>query len=325
MQRTISRLAAAAALAVAACFGAAAQTWPAKPITIVVAWPPGSGIDVMTRHMSEALRADLGQPIVVDNRGGAAGVIGAQAVANAAPDGYTLLFTSSALNMVAAMGTRTGYDVRTSFVPIANVAWTPSLLVAHPSLGLKTPQDLVALAKAKPGQLFYATAGHGAPSHFVTEMFRARTGIDAVAIPFRGSPEAMIDQIAGRVQFSVANSSTALPQVRQGTITALAVTSRQRLPAAPEIPTMIEQGFADFAAASYWNGLLGPKGLPPQVAERIALAVNNALARADVLERLAPTGNEIDGKSTPESFARLIRDDMDIWAEVARTANIKAQ
>ena len=325
MNRTISRLAAAAALVVATCFGAAAQTWPAKPITIVVAWLPGSGIDVMTRHMSEALRADLGQPIVVDNRGGAAGVIGAQAVANAAPDGYTLLFTSSALNMVAAMGTRTGYDVRTSFVPIANVAWTPSLLVAHPSLGLKTPQDLVALAKAKPGQLFYATAGHGAPSHFVTEMFRARTGIDAVAIPFRGSPEAMIDQIAGRVQFSVANSSTALPQVRQGTITALAVTSRQRLPAAPEIPTMIEQGFPDFAAASYWNGLLGPKGLPPQVAERIALAVNNALARADVLERLAPTGNEVDGKSTPESFARLIRDDMDIWAEVARTANIKAQ
>lgn len=156
-------------------------------------------------------------------------------------------------------------------------------------------------------------------------MFRARTGIDAVAIPFRGSPEAMIDQIAGRVQFSVANSSTALPQVRQGTITALAVTSRQRLPAAPEIPTMIEQGFPDFVAASYWNGLLGPKGLPPQVAERIALAVNNALARADVLERLAPTGNEIDGKSTPESFARLIRDDMEIWAEVARTANIKAQ
>lgn len=325
MQRTISRLAAAAALSIAACFGATAQTWPAKPVTIVVAWPPGSGIDVMTRHMSEALRAELGQPIVVDNRGGAAGVIGAQAVANAAPDGYTLLFTSSALNMVAAMGTRTGYDVRTSFVPIANVAWTPSLLVAHPSLGLKTPQDLVALAKAKPGQLFYATAGHGAPSHFVTEMFRARTGIDAVAIPFRGSPEAMIDQIAGRVQFSVANSSTALPQVRQGTITALAVTSRQRLPAAPEIPTMIEQGFPDFAAASYWNGLLGPKGLPPQVAQRIALAVNNALARADVLERLAPTGNEVDGKSTPESFARLIRDDMEIWSEVARTANIKAQ
>ncbi len=325
MRRTIARLAIAAALALGASLGASAQGYPAKPITIVVAWPPGSGIDVMTRHMSEALRADLGQPIVVENRGGAAGVIGAQAVANAAPDGYTLLFTSSALNMVAAMGTKTGYDVQASFVPIANVAWTPSLLVAHPSLGLKTPQDLVALAKAKPGQLFYATAGHGAPSHFVTEMFRARTGIDAVAIPFRGSPEAMVDQIAGRVQFSVANSSTALPQVRQGTITALAVTSRQRLPAAPEIPTMIEQGFPDFAAASYWNGLLGPKGLPPQVAERIATAVNNALARPDVLERLGPTGNEVDGKSTPESFARLIREDMAIWSEVARVANIKAQ
>lgn len=323
MKRFLAGLLGAAALA----FGGAANadTYPSRPVTIIVAWPPGSGIDVMVRHMNEALRAELGQPIIIDNRGGAAGVVGAQLVANAAPDGYTVLFTSSALNMVAAMGTKTTYNAKDSFVPIVNVAWSPSLLLAHPSLGVKTPQELVTLAKSRPGKLFYATAGHGAPSHFVTEMFRVRTGIDAVAIAFRGSPEAMLDQVAGRVHFSVANSSTALPQVRQGTVTALAVTSRQRLAAAPEIPTMIEQGFADFAAASYWNGLLGPKGLPQPVAEKLATAVNRVLTKQDVLDRMAPSGNEIDGKSTPESFATLIREDAAIWSEVARAANIRAQ
>jgi tripartite-type tricarboxylate transporter receptor subunit TctC len=324
MKRVISILAAVLALA-AFCGAVQAQgSYPTRPVTLVVAWPPGSGIDVMARIMQEALRAELGQTVVIDNKGGAAGVIGAQLVANAAPDGYTLLFTSSALNMVATMGTKTGYDAD-SFVPIANAVFTPSLLIAHPSLGVKTPQQLVALAKAKPGELFYATAGHGAPSHFVTELFRARTGIEATAIPYRGSPEAMADQIAGRVHFSVANSSTALPQVRKGTVVALAVTGAQRLPAAPEIPTLIEQGYKDFAAASYWNGLLGPRGLPEAIAQRMASALNNVLARPDVRDRLLPTGNEIDGKSTPASFAALIKQDLAIWSEVARIANIKAQ
>ena len=303
---------------------AAAQSWPQRPVNIVVAWPPGSSIDVMARIMQDALRAELGQPVVIENKGGAAGVIGAQHVWNAAPDGYTLLFTSSALNMVATMGTKTGYEPG-GFVPIANATFTPSLLLAHPSLGVKTPQELVALAKSKPGQLFYATAGHGAPSHFVTELFKARTGIQATAIPYRGSPEAMADQIAGRVHFSVANSSTALPQVRKGAVVALAATGAQRIAAAPEIPTLSEQGYTDFAAASYWNGLLGPKGLPDAVVQRVAAALNNVLARPDVRERLLPTGNEIDGKSTPQSFAALIKKDYTVWFEVARVANIKAQ
>jgi tripartite-type tricarboxylate transporter receptor subunit TctC len=316
----------AAALALAAFGPAQAQgTYPSRPVTLVVAWPPGSGIDVMARIMMEALRADLGQPVVIDNKGGAAGVIGAQLVANAAPDGYTLLFTSSALSMVAAMGTKTGYQVPDAFVPVANAVFTPSILIAHPSLGIKTPKELVALAKSKPGQLFYATAGNGAPSHFITELFKTRTGIEATAIPYRGSPEAMADQLAGRVHFSVANSSTALPQVRKGAVVALAVTGASRLPAAPEIPTLIEQGFADFAAASYWNGLLGPKGLPDAVAQRMATALNNALARQDVRDRLLPTGNEIDGKSTPASFAELIRKDYAIWSDVASAAKITAQ
>jgi tripartite-type tricarboxylate transporter receptor subunit TctC len=304
---------------------ALAQAWPTRPITIVVAWPPGSGIDVMTRLMQDALRAELGQPIIVENRGGAAGVLGAQAVAQAAPDGYTLLFTSSALNMVAAMGTRTTYDIATSFVPIVNVAWTPSLLIAHPSLGVRNAQELIALAKARPGQLFYATAGIGAPSHFVTELFRVRAGIDATNVPFRGSPEAMTEQLSGRVHFSVANSSTALPPIRDGRVVALGATGATRLPQLPDLPTLQEQGLQGFAAASYWNGLLGPAGLPRAISDRMAEAVNKVLARPDVRERFVPTGNEIDGRSTPQSFATVIAEDSKIWADVARAANIRAQ
>lgn len=322
MKRAIRILAAVFALGTLCGAAHAQDSYPTRPVTVVVAWPPGSGIDVMARIMQEALRAELGQTIVIDNKGGAAGVIGAQLVAGAAPDGYTLLFTSSALNMVSAMGTKTSYESPDAFVPIVNAVFTPSLLLAHPSLGVKTPQELVALAKAKPGQLFYATAGNGAPSHFVTELFRVRSGIEATGVPYRGSPEAMADQIAGRVHFSIANSSTALPQVRKGTVVALAVTGANRLPAAPEIPTLIEQGYKDFAAASYWNGLLGPRGLPAPIAQRVAVALNKVLARKDVRDRLFTTGNEIDGKSTPASFAELIKKDYAIWSEVARVANI---
>ncbi|HEV7268387.1 MAG TPA: tripartite tricarboxylate transporter substrate binding protein [Falsiroseomonas sp.] len=303
---------------------ALAQEYPTRPITIVVAWPPGSGIDVMVRIMMDALREELGQTIVVDNRGGAAGVIGNQTVANAAPDGYTLLFTSSALNMVSAMGTRTTYEP-TDFVPVANVAWTPSILVAHPSLGVKNAQELIAYARARPGQLFYATAGVGAPSHYITELFRVRTGIEATAVPFRGSPQAMAEQIAGRVHFSVQNSSTGLPQIRQGTVVPLGITGRSRLPQLPDVPTLEEQGLDGFAVASYFNGLLAPKGTPLPIAERVADAVNKVLARPAIRERFVPTGNAIDGQSSPEKFRQLIAEDMRTWAEVARAANIKAE
>ena len=310
--------------AITAGMVSAQGAYPTRPITIVVAWPAGSAIDTMVRQMSEDLHAELGQPVVVDNKSGAAGSIGAEAVATAKPDGYTLLFTSAALNMVAAMGTKTPFDVK-DFVPVVNVARTPLILVAHPKLGVKTPKELVALAKAKPGVLFYAIAGYGAPSHFVAEMFRAKTGIKASAVTFRGSPQAMIDQVAGRVDFSVANASTALPQIERKSIVGLAVTGGSRLPTAPDIPTMEEDGFQGFEAASYWDGILGPKGLPLPIAERFASAVNKVLSRPDVREKLANSGNVVDGKSNPASFAGLLESDLKIWTEVAKSANIKAE
>ena len=303
---------------------ASAQQWPTRPVRIVVAWPPGSIIDVLARIITEPMSRELGQPLVIDNRAGAAGSIGADQVAQAAPDGYTLLFTSSALNMVSAMGTKTNYKVPDSFTPIVNVVWTPQILVVHPDVKARTPQELVALAKAKPGELFYGTAGNGSPSHFTGELFLAREGIQATPVPFRGSPEAMHAQISGRVAFQFANSSTAMPAIREKRIVPLAVTAKHRLAVAPDVPTMEELGYKDFNA-SFWNGLLGPAGLPSAIAERMAQAVNKALAMPEVRKRIAPSGNEIDGASNPERMAEMMKRDYAQWADVVRVAHIKAQ
>lgn len=318
-------------LSTAAALGAAsylprslaqAAGYPNKPIRVVVAWPPGSLIDVIVRTLGEPLREILKQPLVVENRAGATGAIGAEMVANAAPDGYTLLFTSAALNMVTAMGGKQAFKVPEAFVPVLNVAWSPMVLVSYPPLGLKTPQDLLALSKARGGNVFYATSGNGSPSHFTAELFRVRTGMQATSVPFKGSPQAMTEQIAGRVDYHFAVSSTALPMVRDGRISALAVTSRERLPAAPQVPTMEELGFKDFGAR-YWNGLLAPKGTPLEITEKLASAVNQVLAERDIQAKLAPYANEMDGKSTPRSFEQLLREDLDSWVNVVRQANIK--
>jgi tripartite-type tricarboxylate transporter receptor subunit TctC len=222
------------------------------------------------------------------------------------------------------MGTQTSYKVPDSFTPVANVVWAPMILVAHPSLELKTPQDLVALAKAKPGQLVYANSGHGSPSHFAAELFLMQNRMVATGVPYRGSPQAMLDVIAGRAAFLFTTSSTSLPQVRDGRVKALAVASKKRLDLAPEIPTMEELGYKNFNAG-YWNGLLGPNGLPQPIANRIAAAVNRVLARPDVLASLAPAANEIDGRSDPQSFAAMMKDDLATWIGVVKAANIKPE
>ena len=301
---------------------AQSAAYPNKPIRVVVAWPPGSLIDVMVRIISEPLREILKQPLVIENKAGATGAIGADIVASAAPDGYTLLFTSAALNMVTAMGVKQTFKVPESFTPVLNLAWSPMVLVSYPPLGLKTPQDLLALSKSRNGNVFYANSGNGSPSHFTAELFRVRTGMQATSVPFKGSPQAMTEQIAGRVDYHFAVSSTALPMVRDGRITALAVTSKSRLPAAPQIPTMEELGFKDFGAR-YWNGLLAPRGTPTEFTEKIAAAVNQVLADRDILAKLAPYANEIDGKSTPRSFEALLKEDLDNWLGVVKAANIK--
>lgn len=325
MRSAIPGIPGAALVLLVATGSALAQSdYPSRLIRVVVAWPPGSGIDVLVRLMADPLRAELGQTLVIENKAGAAGVIGAEIAAAAPPDGYTLLFTSAALNMVAAIGTKTTYTVPDSFTPVANVVYAPMILVSPLSSNLRTPQDLIALAKSKPGELAYANSGHGSPSHFVSELFRMRTRIEATSVQYRGSPQAVLDVIAGRVGFYFSPTSTVLPQIQAGKLKALAVTSKKRLALAPEIPTLEESGYKDFNAA-YWNGLLGPKGLPLPIANRVATAVNRVLARPDVLKRMEPLANEIDGRSDPQSFAAMMKEDLATWVGVAKAANIKPE
>ena len=322
MKRHSLKVIAAFSLALFASAASAQADYPNKPIRLVVAWPPASGIDTVARQIVEALRIELGQPIIIDNRAGAAGAIGAAAVANAPPDGYTILFNSAAMNMLAAMQTSTQYKMPDSFTPSVNVFSSPMVLVADPALNIKSPKDLQDLAKARKGDLFFATSGNGAPSHFVAELFRAQAGIEATPVHTRGSPQAMLEQMAGRVAFHFAITSTALAPAKDGRVTAVAVTSKTRLAAAPNLPTMQEFGFKDFTA-SYWNGLLGPKGMPKEIAERLALAVNRVMARPEIYAKLVGNANEVDTTSNPQKFAALIKDDLAVWTEVVRVAQIK--
>jgi tripartite-type tricarboxylate transporter receptor subunit TctC len=316
----------AALLAFATSVGVAtAQTqYPDKPIHVIIPWPAGGIADVVLRAMQEPLQKALGQPIIIENKAGAGGTIGDDAVAKAAPDGYTLLFTSSALNMNVALGRKLPYDADRDFVPVVNVASAPMILVAYPGLGVKTVKDLVAMAKAKPGKLTFASAGNGSPAHFTAEMFRAATGIDVVHVPYRGSPQAMVDQMAGRVDFHFANSVAAIPQVNAGKVVALAVTGSKRLKVAPGIPTMAEAGIADFHA-SQWEAFLAPRGTPQAIVDRIAAAVDQVLAQPSVVAALEPFAIEVDGKSTPQSFAALMKSDRTMWIKVAKEANIKVE
>ena len=316
----------AALLASTASVGVAtAQTqYPDKPIHVVIPWPAGGIADVVLRAMQEPLQKALGQPIIIENKAGAGGTIGDDAVAKAAPDGYTLLFTSSALNMNVALGRKLPYDADRDFVPVVNVASAPMILVAYPGLGVKTVKDLVAMAKAKPGKLTFASAGNGSPAHFTAEMFRAATGIDVVHVPYRGSPQAMVDQMAGRVDFHFANSVAAIPQVNAGKVVALGVTSSKRLKVAPGIPTMAEAGVPDFHA-SQWEAFLAPRGTPQAIVDKIASAVDQVLAQPNVVAALEPFAIEVDGKSTPQSFAALMKSDRTMWIEVAKQANIKVE
>jgi len=304
--------------------GFAQSDYPNKPIHMVVAWAPASGIDIVMRKLAEPLKEELGQSIVIENKAGAAGALGSAFVANAPADGYTLLFNSAAMNMLAAMGTTTAYKMPESFTPILNVFSSPMVLVAYPGLDVKTPQDLVALAVSKKGDLFYASSGYGAPSHFVAELFRARTGIKATLVPMKSSPEAMMEQISGRVAFHFAVASTALPPAKEGRVKALAVTSKERLSIAPEIPTMEELGYPNFNA-SYWNGIFGPKGLPQPVVDRLVVAFNKVLLKPEVQEKLISTANVTDASSNAPKFNKLLKDDLQLWSDVVKFAKIKPE
>lgn len=299
--------------------------YPDRPVRIVVPWPAGGLVDIPARAVAERLQAAMGQGFVVDNRVGAGGAIGADAVAKASPDGLTLMVTTSAIAINQAMQQRQPFDLLTDFEPVAALAHAPLILVAHPSRGAKSMADLIALAKRQPGKLSYASAGNGSPGHLAGEWFKSLAGLDVVHVAYKGAPPAMVDQIAGLVDFHFANAAVGLPQIRAGKVVPLAVASPRRLSLLPEVPTMIESGLAGFNA-DQWIGLLAPKSTPRAVVDRLAAETGNALADPALRETLERNGMVVaDAGSTPAAFAELVRQDLARWTAVVQRAQIKAE
>jgi tripartite-type tricarboxylate transporter receptor subunit TctC len=317
-----------AMLLVAALVGAVgiagAQTYPTKPITIIVPFAAGGGNDIMARLLAQNMGRALGQQFVIDNRGGAAGTLGARAVAKSAPDGYTLMVGHSGVFGVApSLYGNAGYDPRKDFAPIGLIASFQQILVVHPSLPVRSVKDLVALARKEPGKITYATAGIGSGSHISTELFNAMADIKLTHIPYRGSGPAQSDLIAGHVLMAITTVPPAIAQIRSGLLRAVAVTGDTRLAILPDVPTVAESGVPGYVAVIHY-GLVAPAGTPRPIVERLNAELNIALKSDDVRARIADEGGE-PLAGTPEQQAADIDAEETKWGAVVRKLGLKAE
>src|SRR5438477_5874573 len=320
MTRSLQRIFFAALIAIAAC--ASAQTYPSKPIRLVVPYPPGGTTDILARDVGQRLQDGLGQPVVIDNRPGAAGNIGTDMVAKAAPDGYTLLMgtvNTHAIN--AGLYSKLPYDHIKDFVPVILVARVSNVLEVNPNVPVHTVADLIKLAKEKPGQLNFASSGSGTSIHMSGELFKTMAGVDMTHVPYKGSAPALTDLMGGQVQLMFDNLPSSLQQIKAGKLRAIAVTSAQRAPALPNVPTIAESGLPGFEASS-WFGILGPAGTPPAVIARINSEVNQWLQTPEAKEKLVAQGAASAG-GTPEQFAAHIRAETEKWAKVVKVSGAK--
>jgi tripartite-type tricarboxylate transporter receptor subunit TctC len=321
LMRRRSVLVGAAAASIAA--PALAQQFPSKPVRIVVPYSAGGGADTTARLIAPKLQDALGQTVVVDNKPGAGGTIGDDFVAKSAPDGHTLLLGAFAHAVNPSLMAKMPFRTPDDLAPISLLVTVPELLVVTPTFPAKTVAELVAMAKAEPGKLSYATSGNGSAQHLAAELFKVRTGTDIQHVPYKGGSLAVADVAAGHVPFYFGNMSSALPQARAGRVRALAVTSAQRSPAAPEVPTMAEAGVTG-CEISEWNALLAPVGTPPATLERLQAEVAKILATAEIKAKFADLGADAIG-STPGELAAFLRGEMAKWAEVVKVANIKIE
>jgi len=302
---------------------ASAQAWPTKPVKIVVPFTAGSATDILARTFGQKLSEYWGQPVVIENHPGAGGTIGTGIVANAPADGYTLLVHSAAYAVNPFMYPNLPFDTRKAFVEIAPLGGQPNVLVVAPSSGIKSVQELIAQARKKPGDINFASAGSGSGTHVNAEKFKLAAGIDIVHIPYKGTPEALTDTIAGRVTFYFSPISAALPHVKEGKLIALAVSSSQRSSVLKDVPTLAESGVPGFDY-NLWVGMFGPAGMPPDLVERINKDVQKALTSPEIKERFASLGAEAMPMTTAQ-FKKFIGDEMDASAKIVKAANIKAQ
>ena len=301
-----------------ACGQSAQSGYPARPIRVIVPFAPGGSTDVIARVVSQKLAQSLGQPVVIENRPGAASNVGTEAAARAPADGYTLLMGTPGLTINPALHTAPGFHPVRDFAPVALLASVPLMIVTHPALPVRSVADLVALARSKPDTLGYAS--NGSSTHLAAELFQQRAGIRLVHVPYKGSALATNDLLAGHLQIGVDNIVSALPHVRLGTLRALAVTSVARASSAPQVPTLAESGFPGFDASS-WFGLLAPAGTPRGVVALLNEHALKALEASDVRDKLSGFGAEVVG-GTPERFAEFVAAELDRWTRLVRERGI---
>lgn len=301
----------------------AAQTFPSKPITIVVPASPGGAIDLAARLIGQKLSESWGQPVSIDNKAGATGIIGSDFVARAAPDGHTLALVASSHAINPSMVRKLPFDTLKSFEPVAQTHVVPLMLVVSNSVPAKTVKELVDYGKANPGKLSFASSGNGGAPHFSGELFKSMAGIEAVHVPYKGSTLAHPDLISGRVSLMFDTVAAIKVQVKAGTVRPLAVTTAKRVPSEPGLPTMAEAGLPGYETST-WGGLLAPAGTPKAVVAKLNTEVNRILALPDVSQKLLDAGIE-PAHGKPEQFAEFIEKEMRKWAKVAKDAGMQAE
>ena len=319
--QTLRRLLAAATL-LAIAPTVSAQDYPTKPIRVIVPFAPGGGSDFIARFMTQRLSELLGKPFVIENKPGAGGNLGTEQGVRAAADGYTLTLIASSYTVNPAIH-KLNFDPVNEVTPIIQLSRGPLLVLVNPSLGASTLQDLIAMAKKRPGEIMYASSGQGSIIHAATELFNLKAGIKMIHVPYRGTGPALTDTLAGQTQVFFSSAATALPHVQSGTLKALAVTTAKRLPALPNVPTVAEAGLPGYEVA-LWHGLIAPKGLPRTIVDKINKAANESLTLKDTAEKLATDGVAPAG-GTPEQFMATIRKEIDLWKKLAADGVIKAE
>jgi tripartite-type tricarboxylate transporter receptor subunit TctC len=313
-----------AAVALWAGCGLAGAAYPDKPVRLIVPFPAGGAADVMARGMAQRLGAELGQQVIVDNRGGAGGTTAAEAAARAAPDGYTLFFGTMGTQAInPALYAKLRYDPLKDFAPVSLTHLTPRVLVVGPSVNARSVAELVALAKAKPGSLTYGSAGNGSSSHLSGALFESLTGADLVHIPYKGSSPLLVDVLAGRVDMTFDSYTVYEEHIRSGKVRALAVTSKARMGALPQVPTLAESGLKGYDVSN-WLGVLAPAATPKDVLATLHAALGRAMATPALRQQLVSLGIEpVFG--TPEEFAALVRAEIPKWAELVKRSGATAE
>ena len=299
-----------------------AQEWPTRPVKIVVPFAPGGGSDFIARYVAKRLTDELKQPFIVENRPGAGGNIGTEQGIKAAPDGYTLTLIASSYTVNPSVY-KLNFDPVADITPIIQISQGPLIVVVTPSLPVKTLQELIALSKAKPNEVNFASSGQGSIIHAATEMFNLRAGTKMTHVPYKGSGPALTDTLAGTTQVFFSSASTIMPQVQAGKLRAIAVTTPKRIAALPNVPTVAESGVPGFEV-TLWHGLIGPKGMPSAIVDKINATVGGALKLKETEEKLQSDGVSPAGGS-PQQFAAVIKSEIELWRKVVADANIKAE